>query len=54
MRKAGNHQRLAYELERRDTRVTISEDGKTAMVTGDLIGKHYPSRGRGSRRYRQR
>ncbi len=32
----GMRRRLAYQLERKNTRVKIYDDGKTATVTGDL------------------
>lgn len=34
--RRGLRRRLAYQLERKNTRVKINEDGKTATVTGDL------------------
>src|SRR5687768_6811479 len=33
--KRGFSRRIAYEYNRQNTRVTISKDGKTAMVTAD-------------------
>lgn len=34
--RRGFRKRIAYEYDRQNTRVTISKDGKTAMVTADL------------------